>query len=112
MRDRGDERCRLGGNLSGMRLRADAAPRAYRRTEVLCGGVPSEDDGEGIDEARPSVLSDRRGDGRRRAGERRAVSGPQGPIEPELRAERPIDQNVRIGHVHLRTADIDRVRDF
>ena len=40
------------------------------------------------------------------------MSGPQGPIEPELRAERPIDQNVRIGHVHLRTADIDRVRDF
>jgi catechol 2,3-dioxygenase len=40
------------------------------------------------------------------------VSGPQGPIEPELRAERPIDPNVRIGHVHLRTADIDRVRDF
>jgi catechol 2,3-dioxygenase len=27
-------------------------------------------------------------------------------------AERPIDQEVRIGHVHLRTADIDRVRDF
>jgi catechol 2,3-dioxygenase-like lactoylglutathione lyase family enzyme len=41
-----------------------------------------------------------------------AVSRPQGPIEPELRAERPIDPNVRIGHVHLRTADIDRVRDF
>ena len=41
-----------------------------------------------------------------------SVSGPQGPIEPELRAERPIDPNVRIGHVHLRTADIDRVRDF
>jgi len=40
------------------------------------------------------------------------VTGPQGPIEPELRAERPIDPNVRIGHVHLRTADIDRVRDF
>ena len=40
------------------------------------------------------------------------MSGPQGPIEPELRAERPIDPNVRIGHVHLRTADIDRVRDF
>jgi len=41
-----------------------------------------------------------------------SASGPQGPIEPELRAERPIDPNVRIGHVHLRTADIDRVRDF
>jgi catechol 2,3-dioxygenase-like lactoylglutathione lyase family enzyme len=40
------------------------------------------------------------------------VSGPQGPIEPEVAAERPIDPNVRIGHVRLRTADIDRVRDF
>jgi catechol 2,3-dioxygenase len=28
------------------------------------------------------------------------------------RAERPIDPNLRIGHVHLRTADIDRVREF
>jgi catechol 2,3-dioxygenase len=40
------------------------------------------------------------------------VSGPQGPVEPAQRAEQPIDQEVRIGHVHLRTADIDRVRDF
>ena len=40
------------------------------------------------------------------------MSGPQGPIEPAKRAERPIDENVRIGHVHLRTADIDRIRDF
>src|SRR5262249_47944452 len=47
-----------------------------------------------------------------RDGERWTVSGPQGPIEPKERAERPIDPNVRIGHVHLRTADIDRVRDF
>jgi len=27
-------------------------------------------------------------------------------------ADRPIDREVRIGHVHLRTADIDRVRRF
>ena len=40
------------------------------------------------------------------------MSGPQGPIEPASAAERPIDPDVRIGHVHLRTADIDRVRDF
>jgi catechol 2,3-dioxygenase len=40
------------------------------------------------------------------------VSGPQGPIEPRLAAPQPIDPNVRVGHVHLRTADIDRVRDF
>ena len=40
------------------------------------------------------------------------MSGPQGPVDPAVRAERPIDPNVRIGHVHLRTADIDRVRDF
>jgi len=40
------------------------------------------------------------------------MTGPQGPVEPIVRAERPIDPNLRIGHVHLRTADIDRVRDF
>ena len=42
----------------------------------------------------------------------RRVSGPQGPVEPRQSAATPIDPNVRIGHVHLRTADIDRVRDF
>src|SRR3954471_22254631 len=36
----------------------------------------------------------------------------QGTITPIQRAERPIDAGVRIGHVHLRTADIDRVRGF
>ncbi len=40
------------------------------------------------------------------------MSGPQGPIDPVLAAERPIDPGVTIGHVHLRTADIDRVRAF
>lgn len=40
------------------------------------------------------------------------MSGPQGPIEPTVPAERPIDPGVRIGHVHLRTADIDRIRAF
>ena len=40
------------------------------------------------------------------------VSGPQGPVDPAVAAERPIDPLVRIGHVHLRTADIDRVRAF
>jgi catechol 2,3-dioxygenase len=40
------------------------------------------------------------------------VTGPQGPYEPAVRAGRPIDPNVRIGHVHLRTADIDRIRAF
>jgi len=33
-------------------------------------------------------------------------------IEPSQRAENPIPPETRIGHVHLRTADIDRVRDF
>ncbi len=37
---------------------------------------------------------------------------PQGSIVPRQQALRPIDPGVRIGHVHLRTADIDRVRDF
>jgi catechol 2,3-dioxygenase len=40
------------------------------------------------------------------------MSGPQGPVEPAAAARRPIDPEVRIGHVHLRTADIDRVRAF
>ena len=37
---------------------------------------------------------------------------PQGAVAPVERSDRPIDPRVRIGHVHLRTADIDRVRDF
>jgi len=37
---------------------------------------------------------------------------PQGPAEPLHAAPDPIDPGVRIGHVHLRTADIDRVRAF
>ena len=37
---------------------------------------------------------------------------PQGSIVPQVRAPRPIDSGVTIGHVHLRTADIDRVRGF
>ena len=40
------------------------------------------------------------------------MSGPQGPYDPAVAAEHPIDPEVRIGHVHLRTADIDRVRAF
>jgi catechol 2,3-dioxygenase len=33
-------------------------------------------------------------------------------IEPRERAANPIDPGASIGHVHLRTADIDRVRKF
>ena len=40
------------------------------------------------------------------------MSGPQGNITPIARAPDPIDPGVRIGHTHLRTADIDRIRDF
>jgi catechol 2,3-dioxygenase len=40
------------------------------------------------------------------------MTRPQGPVEPAHPAPRPIDENVRIGHVHLRTSDIDRVRAF
>ncbi|HST25683.1 MAG TPA: VOC family protein [Gaiellaceae bacterium] len=36
----------------------------------------------------------------------------QGNVQPRRRSERPIDPGVTIGHVHLRTADIDRVRWF
>jgi catechol 2,3-dioxygenase len=37
---------------------------------------------------------------------------PQGPVVPVAAAPHPIDPGARVGHVHLRTADIDRVRDF
>ena len=40
------------------------------------------------------------------------MTGPQGSIVPVATAPDPIDPRVRVGHVHLRTADIDRVRDF
>src|ERR687885_459493 len=36
----------------------------------------------------------------------------QGTIVPKAAAPRPVDPGVTIGHVHLRTADIDRVRAF
>jgi catechol 2,3-dioxygenase len=36
----------------------------------------------------------------------------QGTIAPRASAAHPIDPGVTIGHVHLRTADIDRVRAF
>ena len=42
----------------------------------------------------------------------RVVTGPQGSITPIAQAPDPIDPGVRIGHTHLRTADIDRIRDF
>jgi catechol 2,3-dioxygenase len=40
------------------------------------------------------------------------MSGPQGPFDPQHASEHPIDPELRVGHVHLRTSDIDRVRDF
>src|ERR1700754_3982358 len=33
-------------------------------------------------------------------------------VEPIVRAERPLPAGTTIGHVHLRTANIDRVREF
>lgn len=36
----------------------------------------------------------------------------QGNVAPIAAAPDPIDPGVTVGHVHLRTADIDRVRDF
>ena len=38
--------------------------------------------------------------------------GEQGGITPIAAAPDPIDPGVRIGHTHLRTADIDRIREF
>src|SRR4051795_8175147 len=37
---------------------------------------------------------------------------PQGPVQPAVAGEPPIDPEVRIGHVHLRTADTSRIRAF
>ena len=36
----------------------------------------------------------------------------QGTVEPVASTPNPIDPGVTIGHVHLRTADIDRIRAF
>jgi catechol 2,3-dioxygenase len=36
----------------------------------------------------------------------------QGPLVPRIAAPDPIDPAIYIGHVHLRTADIDRIRAF
>ena len=36
----------------------------------------------------------------------------QGSIVPMQRAPRPMEPGVTIGHVHLRTSDIDRIRHF
>ena len=40
------------------------------------------------------------------------MSSQQGNVNPVARADDPIDPGVRIGHVHLRTSDIDRIRAF
>jgi catechol 2,3-dioxygenase len=40
------------------------------------------------------------------------TNGSQGGVRPAQAAARPIDPGVRVGHVHLRTSDIDRVRAF
>ena len=40
------------------------------------------------------------------------MAGSQGPVEPAQRAPHPVEAGTRIGHVHLRTADIDRVKAF
>jgi hypothetical protein len=40
------------------------------------------------------------------------MSGRQGSFKPARRAPRPIDEYARIGHMNLRTADINRVRTF
>src|SRR4051794_39842755 len=36
----------------------------------------------------------------------------QGSVVPSQKAPKPVEPGVTIGHVHLRTADIDRVRAF
>jgi len=36
----------------------------------------------------------------------------QGPVEPREPAPDPVAPGTRIGHVHLRTADVDRIKEF
>ena len=45
-------------------------------------------------------------------GEAAMSPGPQGPVSPASRRRAPDRPGVRVGHVHLRTADIDRIRAF
>jgi catechol 2,3-dioxygenase len=40
------------------------------------------------------------------------MSNPQGPVVHRVESDDPVDPGLTVGHVHLRTADIDRVRDF
>src|ERR1700704_5000694 len=40
------------------------------------------------------------------------TNGSQGRVRPLQAAARPVDPGVRVGPVHLRTADIDRIRAF
>ena len=87
---------------------ADVAARPRARSSAA--GVPVEDRGDGAFLVRdpwsiPPARHGRRGGG--------VSPGPQGPMVPrEPPAAHPIDPGVRVGHVHLRTADIDRVRAF
>src|SRR6185437_13080533 len=66
---------------------------------------PSVDARSGVGLQRPADRS-----GASRAGMILGMS--QGNLEPVQRAPRPLDPGVTIGHVHLRTADIDRIREF
>ena len=83
---------------------------AALRARVEAAGVPVEDRrGRRLPRPRPVVDPPARHG--RRGG--RVSPGPQGPMVPrEPRAADPIGPGVHIGHVHLRTADTERVRAF
>ena len=87
----------------------ERADVAALRARVEQAGVPVEERGDGAFLVRDPwsipCSSRRAGSG--------VSPGPQGPMVPrEPPAAHPIDPGVRVGHVHLRTADIDRVRAF
>lgn len=46
------------------------------------------------------------------SGSRAVNPGPDAGIKPRERAPRPIDADVDIGHVHMKAADLDRMRAF
>ena len=76
-------------------------------------GEPSASRASPVLQARgPDVLCPRPGRGGSGGSDLTVEGMPQGTIVPRDRAPRPIDPGVTIGHVHLRTADIDRVRAF
>src|SRR4051794_7378248 len=78
--------------------------RACRRVDAgICTCAPG---GRPAGRRRPSVV------GRARSRDHLGMTSTDAAPTPREPNPNPIDPGLRVGHVHLRTADIDRVRDF